>query len=110
MKLLVSNERAVDLLQTIPHSTCRSGMFRHWRVSPAGDVRAQSALWLFCWAKTGMNSQEAAGAAREIFNRLLPVSFAQFDARVSHSHARQKRYATGNIDAELANMLGDIAD
>ena len=24
-----------------------------------GTVRAQSVLWLYCWAKTGMNSEAA---------------------------------------------------
>jgi len=49
-------------------------------VSPDGRVRAQSVLWLFCWAKTGMNSEEARQVSAQIFDEILPITFAKFDA------------------------------
>lgn len=106
MNLLLPNETALRLLQSIPHSTCSKAILARWRVTPEGAVKAQSVLWLFCWAKTGMNSFEAARASREIFDRLLPVKFDEFDSRVPHSYARLKRYAPGDIETELRAMLG----
>jgi hypothetical protein len=93
------------MLESIPHKTCQRAIQTRWRVTPDGNVTAQSTLWLFCWAKTGRNSPDAAVVSREVFNRLFPASFADFDARVEHEYARVNRYATGNIEWELARML-----
>jgi hypothetical protein len=104
MRLNLSNIEAVQLLESIPHKTCRRAIPTHWLTIGCHST-AQSVLWLFCWAKTGMNSPEAANVSRDIFNRLLPISFADFDARVSHEYARINRYTAGDIERELAEML-----
>jgi hypothetical protein len=104
MRLNLQNNEALQLLELIPHKTCRRAIPTHWVVI-GGHAKAQSVLWLFCWAKTGMNSPEAAAVSRDIFNRLFPVSFADFDARVPHDYARIHRYPAGNIERELAEKL-----
>lgn len=105
MRLNVPNYEALQLLESVPHKTCRRAIQTHWRTTQAGDVAAQSVLWLFCWAKTGMNSPEAAAVSRELFDRLFPVSFSDFDSRVPHNYARTNRYPVGDIEGELAEML-----
>jgi hypothetical protein len=78
----------------------------HWSVDPTnGEVRAQSALWLFCWAKTGMNSEGARIVAAEVFDQVMPMSFAQFDAVVEHGYARECRYTPRNIEREFEEKL-----
>lgn len=77
----------------------------HWKVEANGEVRAQSALWLFCWAKTGMNSEDARIVAGQVFDQLMPMSFAQFDSVVDHEYAREYRYSTHNIERELQEKL-----
>lgn len=87
MRLKVSNEQAIQMLESIPHKTCRGAIQTRWRVTPEGVATTQSVLWLFCWAKTGMNSPDAAAASREVFNRFFITTFADFDGRVRHESA-----------------------
>jgi hypothetical protein len=93
MQLLVSNAEAKRLVESIPHNTCVDASAIHWTVSDQGNASAQSVLWLFCWAKTGMGSRRAADAARVVFEQLFPVKFTEFDARVDHQYARDNRYS-----------------
>jgi hypothetical protein len=105
MRLKRSAEDAQKLVLSIPHETCSNAVDYRWKVNPDGTVRAQSVLWLFCWAKTGMNSEDARQAAVRVFNDILPISFAQFDTAVDHKYARKARYMSGNIEDELEQLL-----
>jgi hypothetical protein len=105
MKLLVTNAEALRLIQSIPHASCIEGSKNNWVVSDQGNATAQSALWLFCWAKTGMGSRKAAQAAKEVFDQIFPVKFVEFDARVDHQYARDNRYSDFDLEAELAERL-----
>jgi hypothetical protein len=94
---------------SIPHKTCAKAVEDHWSVdATTGEVRAQSALWLFCWAKTGMNSEDARIVAAGVFDQLMPLSFAQFDAVVDHEYARECRYTPRNIERELEEKLASL--
>lgn len=93
---------------SIPHKSCAKAVDRHWNVSPDGKVRAQSVYWLYCWAKTGMNSEEARQASVRVFDAILPVTFAGFDAIANHEYARLARYAPGDIEYELEQMLARL--
>lgn len=105
MTLLVTNEEAAQLIEAIPNRTCVDASRNHWIVSDEGNARAQSVLWLFCWAKTGMGRKNAERAARETFDLLFPIKFAEFDARIAHQYARDNRYSEYDLEAELATRL-----
>jgi hypothetical protein len=74
-------------------------------MNPDGTVTAQSVLWLFCWGKTGMNSENARRVAVQVFDEIMPISFIQLDALVVHEYARRSRYASHNIENELEQIL-----
>jgi len=105
MKLKTSAEEARRLISSIPHKTCAKAMNDHWEVAASGEVRAQSTLWLFCWANTGMNSEEARMVAAQVFDQVMPISFAQFDIVVDHEYARECRYTPRDIERELEEKL-----
>jgi len=106
MYLKKSIEEARKMVLSIPHTTCNRAVAENWSVEPDGRVRAQSVLWLFCWAKTGMNSAHARQVSIRIFDEILPISFADFDAAVDHEYARSSRYASHDIEHELEDLLG----
>ena len=90
---------------SIPHKTCAKAAADHWKVSLDGTVRAQSVLWLYCWAKTGMNSEEVRQVAAQVFDEILPIRFTDFDAVVDHAYARERRYTCVDIEEELGKVL-----
>ena len=96
---------ASKLVHSIPHKTCSDGVANNWRLHSDGTVCAQSVFWLFCWGKTGMNSDNARSSAVRVFDALFPVSFSQFDRVVKHEYARQARYAAQNIEHEMDEIL-----
>jgi hypothetical protein len=105
MYLKKSTDEARKLVLSIPHKTCARAIAENWRVESDGRVWAQSVLWLFCWAKTGMNSEHARQVAIRVFDEILPISFAEFDAAVDHQYARLSRYAAHSIEHELEEIL-----
>jgi len=96
-KLKVSPEYARSRISKIPHKTCGIGSERHWVVDCDGSIPESSVNWLFCWAKTGMNSPAAAAEARSVFDAIFPVKFREYDAVVNHEHARAKRYGSSDL-------------
>lgn len=52
-----------------------------------------------------MGSESAAREARYIFNKILDISFEEFDQKVGLEKARILRYKSGNIEKELAELL-----
>ncbi len=106
--LIVSIDDARKQLLSIPHNTCTKGIDKHWKVDRNGEVRAQSVLWLFCWAKTGMNSEHAREASVRVFNNILPWSFADFDAAMDHKYAQKARYSPRNIEDEFELRIGQL--
>jgi len=109
MHLRKSSDEARKLLLSIPHKTCARAISENWEVGQDGRVQAQSVLWLFCWAKTGMNSEHARQVAIRVFDEILPIGFAKFDAAVDHQYARKSRYVAHCIEHELENILSRIA-
>ena len=105
MQLKKSTDEAKKLILSIPHKTCARAITENWKVGPDGRVQAQSVFWLFCWAKTGMNSEHARQVAIRVFDEILPISFAEFDAAVDHQYARVSRYAAHTIEHELVDIL-----
>lgn len=108
MRLKVSTSEALKQLRSIPHKSCGKAIEKHWRCDEEGNISAQSAFWLFCWAKTGMNSEEARQVSIRVFDNLLPVSFADLDAIIDHEYARRARYSTCDIEHELRDAVQKI--
>ena len=108
MRINTSVDYAKARVMSIPHRACSKAVADHWEVSLDGIAQAQSVLWLYCWAKTGMNSESARRIAAQVFDEILPISFAQFDAVVDHAYARQRRYSSGDIEKELGEILARI--
>jgi hypothetical protein len=106
--LKVSEQEARLAFDRVPHERFQKARSRNWRVVHGGvDVR--SVCWLFCWAKTGMNSVAAAEGAQQAFDEVLPFRFDRFDAAVDHEWAREARYAgdhaTPSLEARLKALL-----
>ena len=104
VKLKVTSDRALELLQQTKHKTFQGALEKHWVVD-SGVVKPQSVLWLFCWAKTGMNSVDVAHFVHRIFNEILDVSFETFDDKIQHEWAQKMRYAPGDISQDLERLL-----
>lgn len=105
MNLTKSPAAALKRVLSIPHKRCADAVTENWKVEADGRVRAQSVFWLFCWGKTGMNSESARQSAVRVFDEILPISFAKFDAIVDHEYAREARYASHDIEHELDKIL-----
>jgi hypothetical protein len=105
MKMAVSPERARELIGNIEHKSCQAGVVTRWRTTPDAQATAASFLWLFCWAKTGMNSERARQAAVEAFDEIFELGFVEVDRRIPHDWAREKRYVVDLPDGELTRRL-----
>ena len=92
MKLTMSSDAARRLIDGIPHETCRRAAENNWNPLDGGHIAEESVNWLFCWGKTGMGSATAAEAARRVFDRILPITFAEYNSQVDHEYARAHRY------------------
>lgn len=105
IKLKVDPEDALSWLEGINNEAFRKALRENWHVDDNGNVKAQSVLWLFCWAKTGMGSIETAEEAQIIFDKIFPFTYNFFESRVDHEWARAMRYAKGDIEDKLEEKL-----
>jgi hypothetical protein len=105
--LQVSQERAIRLLNTVPHKRFQNAIEFHWKADETGHVAAQSVCWLFCWGKTGMGSEAAAAVARNVFDAILTIKFSELNRRITHKWARGARYDhnSAKIEMELNGFL-----
>jgi len=113
MKLNVSFPKSKELLKTIPHNTCLQAINNNWELMGTNEVKAKSACWLFCWAKTGMGVAKAKKRSIEVFDEIFGAgSFASFDSKVEHEWARFARYSLSErLDGELKSKLdGTLED
>jgi hypothetical protein len=110
IKLKVDPDEALAFLEGIDNEKLRKALPDNWHYYENGYVCAQSVLWLFCWAKTGMGKQETAEEAQAVFDAILPFTYNFMESRLDHEWARKKRYATGNIELELEGKIGSFAE
>jgi len=107
LKLLkVYESEARRILASVSHERFHKAIANNWKVDAAGEVDGRSVCWLYCWAKNGMSSVDAAEEAEWAFNKILDISYNEFDARVDHEWARDARYSKSSIDAQLEELLG----
>lgn len=109
IKMKSSSAEALKHLKLIEHATCRKGISTRWQVSKDqnGDdfVPAQSVCWLFCWAKTGMNSERAREQARKAFDSIFDQPFDRLERQLDHERARTWRYAESDIENEFYSHI-----
>jgi len=110
IRLGVSPEEALRLLQQVPHDNFLKTLDSRWQVDDAGNVKAQSIYWLFCWAKTGNSSLDAAEACRSVFNKIFDktkynMTYNWFDSKIDHEWAQKARYKPGNIEFDFQRRL-----
>jgi hypothetical protein len=105
MKLKVSPEQAYRRLAAIAHTRFQQALPRYWHVDGQGRLQAQTILWLYCWAKTGLNSEQTAQDVRNAMNAIFDHPYAWLETRIAHDYARKARYATGDIEAEFQAKL-----
>jgi len=106
LKLRVSQQEALTALARVPHDTFQRARPKHWLVDVDGFVDGRSVCWLYCWAKTGMGSRDAAKVAEHAFDKIFDIPFRVVAAKVPHEWARSAREASRSVDAELDAMLG----
>jgi len=105
VKLKFEKTELEDIFGEVKHDTFQKALTKYWKVKDQ-YATAQSVCWLFCWAKTGMNSQDAMKQSRQIFDRIFQsVTFSDFDKKVPHEWARKARSRTGNIEKELDSLF-----
>jgi hypothetical protein len=105
IKMRVKPNEAKKLIGQIPHAMCQSGLPTKWIEGGEAGVTAQSICWLYCWAKTGQNSADAAYRAKLVFNQIFDKPYEWFDARVPYKWALEARYRRGSIEDELERLL-----
>lgn len=106
IQIKVSSKQLSNYLNGITHKTFQQGLINHWVVYKNNCVNAQSVFWLFCWAKTGMNSQSSMKQVQNIFDNIFKdINFRDFDKLVPHKEARKLRYRKGNIEHEIEKYL-----
>jgi len=91
LRLAVSPEQAWRLLQQIEHKKFGDALPTYWRIE-GGAAVPESICWLFCWAKTGINSPRARDDCRRAFERIFPEAFGRLNSSHFHKFARKFRY------------------
>ena len=108
IKLKVSKEEAEKILKYVQHEKFRNAIPRNWNVDADGTIDGRTVCWLYCWAKTGLQSPDAAMDAQGVFDEIFNVSFEEFDAKIDHEWARKARYDKDRraVEAELSRLFG----
>lgn len=92
-------------IQSVQNNKFQEAVNGNWFVDKSGNVRAQSVLWLYCWAVTGMGSIDTARDVQEVFDRIFPFTYNFFESKVDHEWAREKRYVAHDIETDLTALL-----
>ncbi|HPW17815.1 MAG TPA: hypothetical protein PLP83_05485 [Candidatus Aminicenantes bacterium] len=92
-------------IHSVQNNRFQEAIEGNWFVDGQGRVKAQSVLWIYCWAVTGMGSIDTARDVQEVFDRIFPFTYNFFKSKVDHEWAREKRYAACDIEIALAALL-----
>src|SRR3954451_23106703 len=110
MQIDVTPQKAFQLIHNNPSIRCQSGLRRYWEVGSNGVAKAQSVLWLFCWAKASESASaswsQAGYAAIKAFDMIFyPISFKALAQCLDLDWARANRYNLGDIESALNSYL-----
>ena len=106
LQMKVTEQIALQILQSTQHGTCQSGITARWHISN-GQPTAQSICWLFCWAATGQGSDEAMQEARRAFDDIFDHPYDWLNSRphFNLAIARRLRYKEGDIEHQFRSYL-----
>lgn len=98
-------------LDQVNHKTVRKVREKRFDLKEEG-LTEQSIAWLFCWAKTGMNSKSAQAESHNAFNRIFAQGpedlFKQLDSLEGfHDYARKVRASKKNIAQDFNLHVGE---
>lgn len=106
-KIKVSIERLNDLFEKVKNKKFRQAKKRWWKVEEDGSIKAQSIMWLFCWACNGdATDWKAMSSCRDTFNEIFDFNFFQFLGRIGYRFSEHYRYAPSDCERELEELLG----
>ncbi|MCX5842146.1 MAG: hypothetical protein NT022_00070 [Deltaproteobacteria bacterium] len=92
-------------IQSVQNDKFQDAIKGNWIIDEQGRVKGQSVLWLYCWAVTGMGSIDTAIEVQEVFDQIFPFTYNFFKSKVEHEWAKEKRYSTRDIEANLERLL-----
>ena len=105
--LKLTNADLQQHFDAVEHKKFQKGRTTHWHIETENGNEyptVQSFCWLYCWAKTGMNSSQAKEESERAFNLAFSFTFAQVDNERLHALARRLRYAE-KLTSEDSNEL-----
>ena len=107
IKLKVSENRSEELFDDVPHVLFQRNRHLWWRIREDGTVPARCVLWFFCWAFNGDHSPRAEAACKDIWRQIMPISFAEFNAKVGYDYCERFRYSEAEkfIENEVEQFL-----
>jgi hypothetical protein len=105
VQLKIERWDAEAWIQSVSNGKFQDAIKGNWIVDDQGYVKAQSVLWLYCWAETGMGSIDAAVEVQEVFDQIFSFTYNFFKTNVEHEWARKNRYASGDIETDLKRLL-----
>ena len=106
-KIKVSIERLNALFEKVENKLFQRTKKKYWKVGEDGSVKAQSIMWLFCWACNGDSHWKPLMTCRDIFNEIFDFNFIQFLKRVGYRFSEHYRHnTTGDFERELEELLG----
>jgi len=91
LRLTVSPQHTLRLLRQVEHKMFSDALEANWELEHR-TVTPQSVCWLFCWAKTGINSRRTAEHCRRLFNKIFDGAYSDLDCASFHKFARKFRY------------------
>ena len=105
VQLKIDNFDAEVWIQSVSNDEFQGAIKGNWIINEQGYVKAQSVLWLFCWAITGMGSIDAAVEVQEVFDQVCPFTYNFFKTKVDHEGTRKTGMQAGDIKADIKRLL-----
>jgi hypothetical protein len=90
--LEVDQNRVKHLLGSVGNKKFQQTYLRWFRIYPDNSTDRESIDFLACWAQTGMSSKYWAQISRQVFDLMLPFTYAEYEAQGYLKAARLRRY------------------
>lgn len=81
-------------IQSVQNDKFQDAIKGNWIIDEQGRVKAQSVLWLYCWAVTGMGSIDTAIEVQEVFDQIFPFTFSNRKLNMSGRERRDIQLGT----------------
>jgi hypothetical protein len=88
LKENISVEDARNLIKTIKHKNCQTGL-KNGHFAPNGYLDDASIFWLYCWGNRG---NTVCNQARNVWNDIFDIRYEAFNEDVFYTIAKKRRY------------------